>query len=217
MSVEAATAGPVGGVSRYRSRSACPRCTTRRKRTDGPDPGPCGGGDSTWRGRPPAAAARHTCRLKPGPHGIVSAVLALLFATVRARPGPFCHFKTASRGLTGWNGPGRARTVTNRAGTALAGAVRTGLQQAARPAHRLHSGGAGRLQSGRAVPRPPATRRGTSTRFRVGAGAAAAGRDDRSLGGQAGGSRSNDEIGQSASFPAERLPLQWRRTAAERL
>ena len=30
--------------------------------------------------------------------------------------------------MTGWNGPGRARTVTNRAGTALTGAVRTGLE-----------------------------------------------------------------------------------------
>ena len=30
--------------------------------------------------------------------------------------------------MTGRNGPGRARTVTNRTGTAVTGAVRTGLE-----------------------------------------------------------------------------------------
>ena len=60
----------------------------------------------------------------------VSTVSAL-FATVRARPGPFCPVKTRFQPpleafLTKRNGPGRARTVANRAGTALMGAVRTG-------------------------------------------------------------------------------------------
>ena len=54
----------------------------------------------------------------------VSAVPAL-FATVRARPGPLRPVKTASSVaggvfVTGRNGPGCARTVGNRAGTALA-------------------------------------------------------------------------------------------------
>ena len=71
----------------------------------------------------------------------VSAVPAL-FVTVRARPGPFRSVKTVFSGaapleavlmeqpleevLTERNGPVRARTVANRAGTALTGAVRTG-------------------------------------------------------------------------------------------
>ena len=74
----------------------------------------------------------------------VSAVPAL-FATVRARPGPFRPPKIASSALeavlTGRNGPGRARTVANRAGngrkqagTALTGAVRTGLHCRSRAA-----------------------------------------------------------------------------------
>ena len=58
----------------------------------------------------------------------VSAASAL-FAAVRTRPGPFRFVKTVSSGagatletiLTGRNGPGRARTVANRAGTAPMG------------------------------------------------------------------------------------------------
>ena len=61
----------------------------------------------------------------------VSAVPAL-FATVRARPGPFRLVKPPPAALdavlTGQNRPGRARAVANRAGTALTGAVRTGLK-----------------------------------------------------------------------------------------
>ena len=60
----------------------------------------------------------------------ISAV-SVLFATVRARLGPFRPVKTAPAPLEavlmGQNGPGRARTVADRAETALTGAVRTGL------------------------------------------------------------------------------------------
>ena len=90
-------------------------------------------GERQLLGRPdrPAAwvAFSSSSKPRPVPTTPVSAVPAL-FATVRARPGPFRPVKTASRRrleiLTGRNGPGRARTVANRAGTALTGAVRTG-------------------------------------------------------------------------------------------
>ena len=58
----------------------------------------------------------------------VSAV-QVLFATVRARLGRVRSVKTESSGAGGGvDGPGRARTVTNRARTALTGAVRTVLK-----------------------------------------------------------------------------------------
>ena len=44
--------------------------------------------------------------------------------SVRSKPPP----TAAGDGLTRRNGPGRARTVSNRAETALTGAVRTGLE-----------------------------------------------------------------------------------------
>ena len=60
----------------------------------------------------------------------VSAVQAM-FATVRARRGPFCPFKTASSAAGGgFDGTERAGTRSdgrNRAVTALTGAVRTGF------------------------------------------------------------------------------------------
>ena len=72
----------------------------------------------------PGPAGRQTAR-RPAPTdrspvltAPVSAV-PTLFATVRA---------PLEAVLTGSNGPGRARTVANRAGTALMGVVRTGLQ-----------------------------------------------------------------------------------------
>ena len=82
--------------------------------------------------RPAAAlcAARTSC-VKPGPH------------RTRRCSGPVCDRPSASRRvparqnrrqapleavLTGRNGPGHARTVANRAGTAPTDAVRTGLQ-----------------------------------------------------------------------------------------
>ena len=83
---------------------------------------------SRYTGRPPMS--RELLRLTPGPH-----------RTRQRCSGPVCDRPSASRPvpsrqnrlqrrleavLTGRNGPGRARTVTNRAGTALTGAVRTG-------------------------------------------------------------------------------------------
>ena len=76
--------------------------------------------------------ARVVCCMKPDPH-----------RTRQRCSGPVCDRPSASRlvpsrqnrlqqrlevVLTGRNGPRRARTVVNRAGTALTGAVRTGYQ-----------------------------------------------------------------------------------------
>ena len=80
-------------------------------------------------------------RLHPVLTAPVSAVPAP-FATARARPGSFRPVKPPPAPpapleavLTGRNGPGRARTVANRAGTALTGAVRTGHHTDAATSH----------------------------------------------------------------------------------
>ena len=70
------------------------------------------------------------CEARSSPHP------SALFATVRARPGPFCRHNRLQRrpggGFDGRSGPGRARTVANSAVAALTGAVRTGREVAAR-------------------------------------------------------------------------------------
>ena len=82
--------------------------------------------------------------LKPGPHRTRQRCVPTLFATVRARPGPFRSVPPRQNRLqhrrrrlpgggtelasTGRKGSERARTVANRVGTALTGAVRTGLR-----------------------------------------------------------------------------------------
>ena len=70
-----------------------------------------------------------SCEARPSPHP--SALLRpCMRPSERVRPAQSCqnHFQRHLEAvLTARNGPGRARTVANRAGTALTGAVRTGL------------------------------------------------------------------------------------------